>query len=171
LVSFSVTSCRRQNRECYINELKTIEDEIRKISHDLNKDFVVGTRFIDIIKKLIETQTQAYKLNYTFKEDDEILWDDVSNKTKINVYRILQETMQNIYKHANAKHIKISFELKNNVILLAVQDDGSGFNVTKAKKGIGLKNMNSRVKEIGGKVEIDSKVDIGTIIKIKVPYN
>lgn len=159
-----------KNREGYINELKTIEDEIRKISHDLNKDFVLGSRFIDIIKTLIETQTQAYKLNYTFKEDDEILWDDVSNKTKIHVYRILQETMQNIYKHANANHIKISFELKNNVILLAVEDDGSGFNVTKAKKGIGLKNINSRVKEIGGKVEINSKIDIGTTIKITVPH-
>ena len=84
---------------------------------------------------------------------------------------MLQETMQNIYKHANAKHIKISFELKNNVVLLSVEDDGSGFNVTKAKKGIGLKNINSRVKEIGGKVEIDSKIDVGTKIKINVPVN
>ena len=65
---------------------------------------------------------------------------------------MLQETMQNIYKHAIANHIKISFQLKNNVILLSVEDDGSGFNVTKAKKGIGIKNINSRAKEIGGKV-------------------
>ena len=84
---------------------------------------------------------------------------------------MLQETMQNIYKHAKAKQIKISFELKNSVILLSVEDDGSGFKVIKAKKGIGLKNINSRVKEIGGKVEIDSKIDIGTTIKISVPYN
>ncbi len=160
-----------KNREQYINELKTIEEEIRKISHDLNKDFVVGSSFIDIIKTLIETQTQAYKLAYTFNEDDEIQWDNVSNKTKIHIYRMLQETMQNIYKHANAEHIKISFKLKNNVILLAVEDDGYGFNVTKAKKGIGIKNINSRVKEIGGKVEIDSKIDSGTIITINVPFN
>lgn len=160
-----------KNREGYINELKTIEEEIRKISHDLNADFVVGTSFIDIIKTLIGTQTQAYRLTYKFKEDDEIHWEDVSNKTKIHIYRMLQETMQNIYKHAKAKQIKISFELINNVILLIVEDDGSGFNINKAKKGIGLKNINTRAKEIGGKVEFDSKVDIGTSVKISIPYN
>ena len=160
-----------KNREGYIGELKTIEEEIRKISHDLNSDFVAGSSFMDIVKTLIETQTQAYQLTYSFKEDDGINWDDVSNITKIHIYRMFQETMQNIYKHANANHIKISFQLKNNVILLSVEDDGSGFNVTKAKKGIGIKNINSRVKEIGGKVDIDSKVDVGTKIIISVPIS
>lgn len=160
-----------KNRGQYIKELKTIEEEIRKISHDLSSDFVVGSGFMDIVKTLIETQTQAYQLSYSLKEDDEIHWDDVSNKTKIHIYRILQETMQNIYKHANANHIKISFQLKNNVILLSVEDDGSGFNVTKAKKGIGIKNINSRVKEIGGKLEIDSKIDAGTKIIITIPLS
>ena len=84
---------------------------------------------------------------------------------------MLQETMQNIYKHANANHVKISFKLKNNVILLSVKDDGSGFNVTKAKKGIGIKNINSRVKEIGGKVSIDSGIDKGTKISIELPLS
>ena len=108
---------------------------------------------------------------FTIKDDKDINWDEVSNKTKIHIYRMLQETMQNIYKHANAKQVKISFQLKNDVILLSVEDDGSGFNITKAKKGIGIKNINSRVKEIGGKVEIDSKIDIGTKIIIKVPLS
>jgi len=160
-----------KNREVYIGELKTIEEEIRKISHDLNSDFVTGSSFIDIVKALIETQTNAYKLTYSFKEDKGINWDEVSNKTKIHMYRMLQETMQNIYKHANANQVKISFQIKNDVILLSVEDDGSGFNITKAKKGIGIKNINSRVKEIGGKVEIDSKIDIGTKIIIKVPLS
>ena len=54
-----------KNREVYIGELKTIEEEIRKISHDLNSDFVTGSSFIDIVKALIETQTNAYKLTYS----------------------------------------------------------------------------------------------------------
>ena len=82
---------------------------------------------------------------------------------------MLQETMQNIYKHAEAKHIKISFELKNNVILLTVEDDGRGFNINKARKGIGLKNFDSRAHEVGGKVEIFSKEGKGTKVKIHVP--
>jgi signal transduction histidine kinase len=158
-------------RSKYINELHTIEDEIRKISHDLNADFISGSSFIDIIKTLIETQTKAYQLKYTFKEDHDINWEDVPNKTKIHIYRMLQETMQNIYKHANANRVKISFQLKNNVILIAIEDDGSGFNVSKARKGIGLKNIDSRVRDVGGKAEVFSKKDIGTIIKITIPID
>ncbi|VAV82832.1 hypothetical protein MNBD_BACTEROID02-1372, partial [hydrothermal vent metagenome] len=160
-----------KKRSQYINELKTIEAEIRKISHDLNSDFISGSSFIDIIKTLIETQTKVYQLDYTFKEDHDINWEDVPNKTKIHIYRMLQETMQNIYKHANANHIKISFQLKNNVILVAIEDDGSGFNVNKARKGIGLKNIDSRVRDVGGKAEVFSKIDIGTIIKITIPID
>jgi signal transduction histidine kinase len=160
-----------KTRSQYINELKTIETEIRKISHDLNADFISGSSFIDIIKTLIETQTKAYELEYTFEEDHDINWEDVPNKAKIHIYRMLQETMQNIYKHANANHIKISFQLKNNVILIAIEDDGSGFNVSKARKGIGLKNIDSRVRDVGGTAEVFSKIDIGTIIKITIPLD
>lgn len=168
-LNFVNTDDAVKTRGQYINELKSIEQEIRKISHDLNTDFVSGSSFSDIIQALIETQTQSYELAYDYHEDDDIDWDELSNKTKIHVYRMLQETMQNIYKHANAKHIKISFRLKNNVILLTVEDDGSGFNINKARKGIGLKNFDSRASEIGGKVEIFSNPGEGTKVIIHVP--
>ncbi|WP_347923986.1 tetratricopeptide repeat protein [Pontimicrobium sp. SW4] len=158
-----------KSRSQYIDQLKTIEAEIRKISHDLNSDFIADSSFIDIVKALVETQTAAYNLKYEFLNDNDIDWEEIPNKTKIHIYRMLQETMQNIYKHANATLVKISFQLKNNVILCTIEDDGSGFNVNKARKGIGLKNINSRINEIEGKVEVYSKIDIGTIIKIFIP--
>ncbi|MBT8287435.1 MAG: tetratricopeptide repeat protein [Bacteroidia bacterium] len=158
-----------KTRGQYIQELKSIEQEIRKISHDLNTDFIAGSSFSDILNTLIENQTQAFQLTYDYHEDDEIDWDALSNKTKIHIYRMLQETMQNVYKHAKASHIKISFELKNDVILLSVEDNGSGFNTSKARKGIGLKNFDSRASEIGGKVEIFSKEGLGTKVKIFAP--
>jgi len=158
-----------KNRGQYIDQLKTIEAEIRKISHDLNSDFVTDSSFIDIIKALVETQTTAYNLKYEFSNDSDIDWEEIPNKTKIHIYRMLQETMQNIYKHANASLVKISFQLKNDVILCNIEDDGSGFNVNKARKGIGLKNIDSRINEIGGKAEVNSKIDVGTIIKLFIP--
>lgn len=158
-----------KTRSQYINELKNIETEIRKISHDLNSDFISGTGFIDIIKKLIDTQSLAYQYDYKFTNDNSIDWEELPNKTKIHIYRMLQECMQNIYKHANASLVKISFQLKNNVILLTIEDNGSGFNINKAKRGIGLKNIDSRVSDIKGKAEVFSKIDIGTKIKISIP--
>ncbi len=158
-----------KTRSNYINELKTIETEIRKISHDLNTDFVAGSSFMDIVRTLVENQTKAYQLEYALEEDDSIDWEILPNKTKIHIYRMLQETMQNIYKHANASQIKISFKLKNDVILVRIEDDGSGFNINKAKRGIGLKNIDSRVGEIGGKAEVYSEIGVGTFIKLTIP--
>ena len=159
-----------KTRSNYISELKTIEEDIRKISHDLNTDFISGSGFMDIITELIEKQTQAYRLNYKFSHDDYINWESIPNKTKINIYRIVQESLQNIYKHANAKNVKISFKPKNNVIWLSISDDGKGFDIHKSKKGIGLKNISSRVNEFEGKVNFDSEINKGTTITIDIPY-
>jgi signal transduction histidine kinase len=158
-----------KTRSQYIEELKTIEEDIRKVSHELNTDFVSGSGFVDIIKTLVETQTLAYGLSHELDHHDDINWDSVSNKKKIHIYRIIQENLHNIYKHAGASHVKISFKLKNNVICLKIEDDGSGFDVNKAKSGIGLKNMNSRIKEINGTLLINSEKDIGTKVTIEAP--
>ena len=157
-------------RANYIGQLKTIEEDIRKISHELNTDFVSGSGFMDIVSELIENQTQAYGLEYDFNYTDDISWDSVSNKTKINIYRIIQESMQNIYKHANAKAIKISISLEKTVICLEIIDDGEGFDTSKSKKGIGLKNMTSRVEDINGNITFTSQSGNGTTVNVKIPY-
>jgi signal transduction histidine kinase len=159
-----------QVRSKYISELKIIEEDIRKISHDLNTDFVSGSGFMDILTELIDKQTQAYQLAYKFDFTDDINWETLSNKTKINIYRMVQESLQNIYKHAKAKRVKISIALKKAVICLSINDDGIGFDPNKSKKGIGLKNINSRVKELNGTVAFHSEPDQGTTIEVKIPY-
>ncbi|MFD1614626.1 tetratricopeptide repeat-containing sensor histidine kinase [Gelatiniphilus marinus] len=166
-LNMNTTNEAIKTRSQYISELKTIEDDIRKVSHELNTEFVSGSGFIDIIKTLLETQTKAYGFNYKLKYHDDINWEDVSNKTKIHIYRIIQEALQNIYKHANATLVKISFNVKKNVFCLTISDDGSGFDINKAKRGIGLKNINSRVNEINGNLIINSQTNQGTTITIK----
>ena len=170
-LNFSEGKDAMMNRSNYIGQLKTIEDDIRKISHEMNADFVSGSGFMDIVSELIETQTLAYNLTYDFDYTDDISWDYVPNKTKINIYRIIQESMQNIYKHAEAKHIKISISRKNDVICIDIVDNGQGFDSSKSRKGIGLKNMSSRVKDINGAIEFISKIGEGTTVKVTIPYS
>lgn len=157
-----------KTRSQYIHEIKTIEDDIRKVSHELNTEFVSGSSFIDIIKTLVETQTKAYGFDYELKTNDDINWEEASNKTKIHIYRIIQESLQNIYKHANATLVKISFQVKNDIFCLKISDNGSGFDINKVKRGIGLKNINSRVNEIKGALTIKTEENKGTTITIKV---
>lgn len=156
-------------RAQYIKDLMKIEQEIREVSHNLNIDFISGTGFIIILEELVSKQTEAYNLDYTFNYDDSIHWETVSNKTKINLYRITQESLQNIYKHAKAKHVSISIFLINDVICLTITDDGVGFNAGKIKKGIGLKNINARIAELGGTVSFKSEAGKGTQVIIEVP--
>ena len=158
-----------KTRAQYIKDLMKIEQEIREVSHNLNTDFISGTGFIIILEELVSKQTEAYNLDYTFNYDDSIHWETISNKTKINLYRITQESLQNIYKHAKAKHVSISISLINDVICLTIKDDGVGFDAGKSKKGIGLKNINARITELGGTVTFKSEPGKGTQVIIEVP--
>jgi signal transduction histidine kinase len=157
-------------RAKHIADINNIEKNIRNISHELNTDFVSGTGFMDIVSELIENQTQAYNLENTFNYTDDISWELLSNKTKINIYRIIQESMQNIYKHADATEIKISISLEKDVICLDISDDGKGFDTTKKIKGIGLKNMTSRVEDLNGEITFTSQSDNGTKVNVRIPY-
>jgi two-component system NarL family sensor kinase len=170
-LNMAITPEAIKTREKYIDGLKSIEEEIRKISHDLSNDFVSESNFVDIVTALIETQTKAYSLYYAFDSDASINWEAVPNKTKIHIYRMLQENLQNIYKHAKAKLVKISFKLKNDLVLMTIEDDGEGFNVSKARKGIGLKNIDLRVKEIGGMAKVFSEIGVGTKFEISIPIH
>ncbi|MEM1002688.1 MAG: ATP-binding protein, partial [Bacteroidota bacterium] len=157
------------NRGKYMGQLKEIEEDIRKISHEMNTDFVAGSGFADILHELVQTQSSAYGLEGQFMASESLNWEQISNKVKINLYRIVQESMQNVYKHAQAQKINIGISLINNDICLEVTDDGMGFQVNKQRQGIGLKNISSRVADVNGTVEFLSQIGEGTTVKVLIP--
>lgn len=122
-----------------------------------------------MVNNLVETQMTAYNIDYTFKADSNINWDMLDNKIKIHLYRILQETMQNIYKHAESTLVDIEFYLDKNKLNLKITDNGVGFDQTKTKNGIGLKNIKDRLKEINGFFNVTSQINKGTSVIITVP--
>jgi signal transduction histidine kinase len=154
----------------YLAELKNIEQDIREISHDLNREkYVLINNFVAIVSNLLEEQANSFEADLTSSLDESIQWDKVSNAVKINLYRILQESLQNINKYANAQHISVEFRRENDQIMFKITDDGIGFDVNTKKKGIGLQNMQSRVQECDGTFEIKSKKGKGTTTIVFVP--
>ncbi|WP_298221438.1 sensor histidine kinase [Flavobacterium sp.] len=154
----------------YLAELKNIEQDIREISHDLNREkYVLINNFVAIVSNLLEEQINSFEADLSSSLDESIQWDKVSNAVKINLYRILQESLQNINKYANAKHISVEFKKDNEHISLKITDDGIGFDVNTKKRGIGLQNMQSRVNECEGTFEIKSKKGKGTTTTVLVP--
>jgi signal transduction histidine kinase len=105
------------------------------------------------------------------RELDFIGKDDVDHKIALSIYRITQESLTNIIKHSEAHHVRIELEKKDKEIRLLVEDDGRGFdaNWNESRSGIGIVGMRERALAIGGRIQIDSKSDKGTQIRLFVP--
>ena len=87
------------------------------------------------------------------------------------LYRVIQESVNNVIKHANANHLDISLIKDSDGISVTIEDNGKGFN-TKNKnnfEGIGLKNIQTRVEYLKGTVEWNSSVGKGTLVAIHIP--
>jgi signal transduction histidine kinase len=160
-----------QERLRYLEELKTIEQDLREISHELSREkFVLINNFVAIVNGLLEEQTKVNPAKLTATIGENIDWDKLSNTTKINLYRILQESLQNINKYANANIIKVDFKKdKKGNLILNIVDDGEGYDVKMKSKGIGMKNMVDRTHESDGTIEIKSEKDKGTQVLVVVP--
>ncbi len=89
-----------------------------------------------------------------------------------NLYRIVQEALNNTHKHAKAKSVEVVLEKRGDLIVLLVEDNGKGFNPEATKnrrKGIGLIGMKERAALVGGTLEIESVPGRGTTIFVRVP--
>ena len=93
----------------------------------------------------------------------------MKSNIKINFYRILQEALQNIIKYANASLIEVRIERDKDQLELFIKDNGIGFNIHDKRKGIGLKNMESRAKKLNGIIKVNSLKNNGTTIFVKCP--
>ncbi|MGQ7945649.1 tetratricopeptide repeat-containing sensor histidine kinase [Flavobacterium sp. WC2509] len=154
----------------YLTELKNIEQDIREISHNLNREkSELINNFVAIVTNLFEEQKKTYATKFLAYIDFSIKWDFIDNTVKINIYRILQEALQNCNKYANASKIKVEFKKLNTSLVLKISDDGVGFNVNRTKKGIGLQNIKTRTIECEGTLEIKSKKNEGTSIIVIIP--
>jgi signal transduction histidine kinase len=89
----------------------------------------------------------------------------------LSLYRIIQEGLRNISKHACADHISVSLKGTDNEVLLSVQDDGIGFDPAeiKGKPGLGLSSIRERVRLIQGNHSINSQPEKGTQITVRAP--
>lgn len=159
-------------RDHYISELKFIEQDIREISHELSREkFALINNFVAILTNLFEEQKNlSEETDLKYSIDQAIKWDRVDNDLKINLYRIIQESLQNINKYAKAKNVSVNLLKDADHLHVTIMDDGVGFDTNKKSKGIGLQNITSRVETCKGTFEIKSKPGNGTIITIDLPF-
>ncbi|MGC4039000.1 MAG: PAS domain S-box protein [Chitinophagaceae bacterium] len=141
-------------------------EEIRGLSHRLvvpNKQ----SKLDDLIRGLAEKIKLAAPLefNICYCSGEHEIRDDI----KLNVYRIIQEQMNNILKHAKANSITIEVKVENNFLHVSIADDGKGFNPDSQASGIGLANIANRVESFNGRLQIKSSPGYGCALIMQIP--
>lgn len=146
--------------------------ELRRVSSDLRPSVLDDLGLILTLKWFAEEYNKIYtELNIEFQIDVKEI--DIPDENKHIIYRIVQESMNNIAKHSDAKNIFVHLTNSESGVLLRIKDDGSGFDIKKIKKrkksGLGLKTMEERAVNSGAKFTMKSTALSGTVVQVLWP--
>jgi len=142
---------------------------VRKIMTELRSDVLDMLGFTDAVKQHLKGFQDRYKIQCEFENSGNDI--QIDSQQSVALFRIIQEALNNVIKHANATEVKITVKQKEGTLLLEIKDNGIGFNEhdKKAPDSYGLIGMKERVSLLDGEFAIVSGKDIGTTIRITMP--
>lgn len=155
-------------------QISDLGDYVRNVSTGLHPPMLEELGLEATLKSHLEEFSRQYvgiKVSMRFPGNEKRL----PNEIELAVFRVCQESLNNIAKHANAKNVELNLELQGNILNLSIDDDGEGFDLKELramggnKSGIGLLGVRERVGALGGRLCIDSSPGKGTSIHIKMP--
>lgn len=144
--------------------------DLRDIAKSLNSDRIRLSSLVEITNhELQRINRLGFIQTFLFVDGKE---EYIEEHKKLIIFRILQESLQNILKHAKAKKIEVFYRYNADHLKLDIVDDGTGFNkeLVNKKDGLGLQNIINRAALIGGRASIDSIINQGTTVTIILPY-
>jgi len=95
--------------------------------------------------------------------------DVIPSQIGIALYRIAQEALRNVSKHAGKTHVRVVLRTLKNILQLQILDSGEGFDPAEYKSGLGVISMEERARQVGGSVQIDAALGEGTRVTVSVP--
>jgi two-component system, NarL family, sensor kinase len=149
-------------------QIDGIIQRFREISYDLLPNTLVRKGFIKATHEYISKLKILHPLQIEFTSPDFSL----KPEQEVNLYRVVQEIMQNTIKHARATVLKINIIAKDKSIFLQTKDDGIGFNYSEKSleaKGVGLLSLQSRAQLLGGQLVVHTQPGNGTTFEIEIP--
>ncbi|MBU2929798.1 sensor histidine kinase [Winogradskyella psychrotolerans] len=149
--------------------LKNTLDEVRALSRSLNSDVIFNLGFEATLKNEVVRLNKSGLIDSTLSITGEKV-NFENKKDEIILFRILQEFFSNTLKYAEAEHLRVSLEYKEDVLNIKAEDDGKGFDVSKAEKGSGLINMGKRAELLNAILLLESQIEKGTSLSLKYPY-
>ena len=145
-----------------------ILSDVRHMSHDLHPHILTKLGLKSAIHETMKGALSTQSIEYQIDIDSDPL--KISSEIQITLYRVIQECLNNILKHANATEVILSLVMKQHKILLDIKDDGTGFNVEEIDStGLGINTMKGRLELFGGSLTIYSIPGTGTHLRIGIP--
>jgi len=163
------TPINSSQRKEIVDLLNETIAEVKRISYNLMPGSLVDFGLEAALKGLCDNTAKYSHLKFDFRyirESNHELGFDVT----VAVFRIVQEGINNVLKHASASRVELHVLDKEDEIYMLLKDDGSGFDAeTRNKAGLGLRSMAERAKLLGGSVDIHSEPGEGTVIESRIP--
>lgn len=154
--------------------LKTIITAVRDLAYDLRSPLLEQFGLVRTVAQLCDDFSKKTGLRINFVHSNK-LKGRIDVDTEVYLFRLIQEAINNIWKHADARHAKIELALASPTTILRIEDDGRGFDVenclttAQQDKRMGLRNIKERISLIGGEFHIQSSPLQGTMLFIEVP--
>jgi signal transduction histidine kinase len=151
--------------------LKSISDvinELRQMSRALLPHTLADLGLAESIRELYAPIKKVQSINVRFYHsslDEDLL----SANLKLTIFRIVQEQLTNIVKHAEAENVVITLQQRDQLLVLEIVDDGKGFNVSRRHKGMGLRNIANRVHLFRGSSKVQSVPGHGCTLTVSIP--
>ena len=143
--------------------------DLRDLSRSLSADYIAVHGIIKALENEIFQLNRTGYLHFNLKVTGEPGLISVENE--IVAFRIIQESLSNILKHADASNVFISVYYSKNAMTVQVKDDGRGFDTAQVRDSNGLTNIKKRAESIHAELQIISAIGNGTEITIKIPYH
>jgi two-component system NarL family sensor kinase len=160
----------KTNTNDSVNIITEVINDLRDISRSMSSTLILGNGLIKALEMEIAQLQKLQIYNISFSVTGDTIFLD-SDKELI-IFRIVQEALNNILKHARATIISINLHYTSLSIMLKISDNGIGFNKYKNEHiGTGLQNMERRTSLLNGFFNVESNRRKGTYIEIEIPYN
>ncbi|MBK1440396.1 hypothetical protein JHJ32_10400 [Parapedobacter sp. ISTM3] len=167
LIKLYLTHPETQQKTAVTQLIDQAITDIRVLSHDLNINRVEQYSLGDFIEQELNKVHKAGTMQTSFESEGICELPSIQNRVMIS--RIFQECINNILKHAEAKHIFVKLVAEKGSCVLSIIDDGVGFETSTVRNGTGFINIYDRLKLIGGDIRINSAPGNGTNITLRIP--
>lgn len=169
---FQALEMSREENKQLQDLVRSVDDvyrEVRTISHHLTPPGMLQYSFVAFIKKYLNEISQGsdFEMEYIFYGEKGL--NQLNDDVKVELYRILQELISNIIKHAKADFVEVQLIKDGKQVTLIVEDRGKGFDMQLKSAGLGLNSIKSRVDALGGERYIDSLPGRGTLVNVEIP--